>query len=182
MNNDRIANTPGGERMLWGAIALAIAVFAYAGLRYELGQIGRVVLLVIFTYGLYQFGRGLVEWKYSDPKDFVASKARENLYVDIPLKGQPAETLNIIEDALIQLIRSSKSVAIKMQSIDTANNVGTVHLTGMNSDAMYAHVFSTLAPFVTKNGLHLFPKPGQPIDTEIHGKRLLLDMPSRELI
>lgn len=181
MNNDRISNTPGGERMLFGAIVLGFAFMAWQGLRYELGTFGHWFLVVLMGVGAVQFVRGVIDWKYTSRETFLATKAMENLFVDVPLTGQPADILHAIEDALIELIRNSSSVEIKMQSIDTANNMGTVHMTGRNADAMYMHVFATLSRFTTRDGLHLFPNPGQPIDTEIHGKRLLMDLPGKEL-
>jgi len=101
--------------------------------------------------------------------------------LDIPIREGNYEILHEIEDALIEFIRNSKSVEIDLHSIDKANNMGTINLRGRDADAMFAHVYATLARFATPNGLHLFPKPGHAIDTEIHGKRLLMDLPSLEI-
>ena len=60
--------------------------------------------------------------------------------------------------------------------------MGTIHLSGREADAIFTHVYATLARFALPNGIHLFPKPGQPIDTAIHGKRVLLDMPKTEVM
>lgn len=181
MNNDRIANTPGGERMLFGAVVLGFSFVAWHGLRYELGNFGHWLLMALIGVGAIQFVRGVIDWKYVSRDEFLASRAKENLYVDVPLTGQTMDILHSIEDALIELVRNSKSVEIEVQSIDSANNMGTVHLTGRNADAMYAFVYSTLSRFATRDGLHLFPNPGMPIDTEIHGKRLLIDLPGKNL-
>lgn len=177
MNNDRIANTPGGERMLFGAIVFAFAFMAWHGLRYELGTFGHGFLLVLMGVGVFQLGRGLIKWKYTDRETFAAEKPLENLFIDVPLSGQGMQALYKIEDALIELIRVSKSVSIHLHSIDTANNVGTIHLTGRDADAMFAHVYATLAPFAKMGGLNLFPAQGQALDTEIHGKRAMLIVP-----
>ena len=174
MNNDRISNTPGGERMLFGSIALALGAFGYAGLRYELGVVGKAFVLLIMIVGGVQLIRGLVEWKYTDPKAFAADKPLENLFVDVPLAGHGLQMLHLIEDALIELIRVSKSVSIQLHSIDTANKVGTIHLTGRSADAMFAHVYATLSHFAKPGGLNLFPPQGQPLDTAIHGKRVMV--------
>ena len=182
MNNDRISNTPGGERMLYGGIAFALALVAYQGLRYELGAFGQFVLIGFMAFGAVQFGRGVFEWKYGDRERFARLKTGENLFVDIPLKNRELTLLHKIEDALIELIAGSKNVKIELHSVDKANNMGTIHLRGEQADAMFAHVHATLARFALPNGLHLFPKPGAPIDTEIRGKRLLLDLPGTEVV
>ncbi|MGI9351231.1 MAG: hypothetical protein ACR2O3_06690 [Rhizobiaceae bacterium] len=182
MNNDRISNTPGGEHMLFGGITFGLALIAYQGLRYELGAFGQYILLGIMAFGAIQLGRGLFEWKYGDRDKFVQSKTGENLLVDIPLKNQELMVLHKIEDALIELIAGSRSVKIELHSVDKANNMGTIHLCGEQADAMFAHVYATLARFALPNGLHLFPKPGAPIDTEIRGKRLLIDLPGTEVV
>lgn len=181
MNNDRISNTPGGERMLLGGITLVLSVFAYAGLQYELGTIGKAVTFAVMAFGAVQLARGLVEWKRTDPREFRENKPLENLFVDVPLEGHGMQALHRIEDALIELIRNSRSVSIELHSIDTANKVGVIHLTGRNADAMFAHVYSTLAPFAKMGGLNLFPPQGQAIDTELHGKRVMLIVQDRSI-
>ncbi len=181
MNNDRISNTPGGEQMLVGGIILVLALVFYQGFKYSLGDLSQLILLGVILYGAVIFGRGLWTWKYADRKEFDAARSRQNLFVDVPIREDNYEILHEIEDALIMLIHSSKSVEIDLHSIDKANNMGTINLHGRDADAMFAHIYSTLARFTTANGLHLFPKPGQAIDAEIHGKRLLMDLPSLEI-
>ncbi len=177
MNNDRISNTPGGERMLLGGIVFGLALAGYAGLQYELGFVGRIITFGAMAFGLVQLVHGVIEWKYTDPAKFAADKPLENLFVDVPLAGRGLEALHAVEDALIDLIRVSKSTAIHLHSIDTANNVGIIHLTGRSADAMFTHIFSTLATFAKPDGLKLFPPAGQQIDTELHGKRVMLIVP-----
>ena len=181
MNNDRISKTPGGEQMLYGVIICGLGALLYSAFEYQLGNITRYILLGGILYGAVLFGRGVYAWKYTDPKAYAAERNRENLLVDVPIREQDYKILHEIEDALIELIRNSKSVEIDLHSIDKANNMGTINLHGQNADAMFAHVYATLSRFALPNGLHLFPKPGQPIDTEIHGKRLLMDLPSLEI-
>lgn len=181
MNNDRISNTPGGEQMLMGGIVFGLALLCYQAFEYSLGDLGKLVLLAAMMFGAAQLGRGIWAWKYSDRKTFAEERLRQNLFVDIPIREGNYEILHEIEDALIELIRNSKSVEIDLHSIDKANNMGTINLHGRDADAMFAHVYATLAKFAMPNGLHLFPKPGHPIDTEIHGKRLLMDLPSLEI-
>ena len=182
MNKDRIARTPGGEQMLAGAVVFAIAFLAYHGLKYQIGNLGTLVLAAVMMMGAIQMGRGLYMWKYGDHKAFAENLTRENLFVDVPLKDMQVATLHQIEDALIELVRNSKRIHIDVHSVDTANNMGTIHLSGREADAMFTHVYATLARFALPNGVHLFPKPGQPVDTAIHGKRVLLDMPKTEVI
>ena len=101
MNNDRISNTPGGERMLLGGIVLGLALIGYAGLRYEIGKFGFGVLMLIMAWGLVQLGRGLFEWKYTDRKAFDEARARQNLLIDVPTINGSRDTLNAMEDALV---------------------------------------------------------------------------------
>lgn len=180
MNNDRIAQTPGGERMLIGGIALAIALSLWFGLQYHLGTIGKMVVFAALAIGVVQLGRGLFEWKYTERRAFASKRRKQNLLIDVPISGGNNRTFLAIEDALIDLIRNSKSVDIEMHRIDTANKVGTVHLTGSNADAMFAHVYATLARFTKTSGLNLFPSQGQDIDTEIYGKRVFLVLQEKE--
>ena len=177
MNKDRISRTPGGTNILIGVIALVLAYFAWQGLRYELGQFGTLVLGITTAFGLGHLAFGLYRWKYTDRRAFAREMASENLLIDIPLQDRTIDILHRIEDALIELIRNTKAVAIEMHSVDVANNMGTIHLKGQQADAMFAFVYQTLGRFAVPGGLHLFPKPGMPIDTEIHGKRLLVDLP-----
>ena len=181
MNNDRISRTPGGEQMLSGAIIFGFGAILYSSLEYQLGDITKYILLAGMLYGAVLLGRGIWAWKYADRKAFDAVRNRQNLFVDVPIREQNYDILHEVEDALIEFIRTSKSVEIDLHSIDKANNMGTINLHGRDADAMFAHVYATLARFAMPNGLHLFPKPGQPIDTEIHGKRLLMDLPSLEI-
>ena len=181
MNNDRISNTPGGDRMLLGAVVLGFAYFAWLGLRYELGAVGSVILFGVMAYGAVQLFRGVWAWKYTDRQAFEAARAKENLLIDVPLINGNRDPLNAIEDALLALIENSPGIDIEMQSIDWANEMGTIHLQGRNADAMYSHIFSTLARFVGPSALVLFPNPGMPIDTEIHGKRLMVGLPGRKV-
>ncbi|MDJ0612693.1 MAG: hypothetical protein QNJ29_03390 [Rhizobiaceae bacterium] len=181
MNNDRISNTPGGERMLLGGIVLGFAYVAWHGLRYELGIIGNVFFGALAAYGAVQLFRGIVAWKYIDRETFEAAREKEHLLIDVPLINGNRDALNAIEDALVALIESSRNIEIEMQSIDWANEMGTIHLRGKSADALYAHVFSTLARFAGPTGLVLFPNPGMPIDTEIHGKRLMVGLPGRKV-
>ena len=181
MNNDRISNTPGGEQMLMGGIVFGLSLLCYQAFQYSLGTLGQLVLLAAMMFGAAQLGRGIWAWKYADRKTFAEQRHTQNLLVDIPIREGNYEILHEIEDALIEFIRNSKSVEIDLHSIDKANNMGTINLRGRDADAMFAHVYATLARFATPNGLHLFPKPGHAIDTEIHGKRLLMDLPSLEI-
>ncbi|MEM7289986.1 MAG: hypothetical protein AAF412_06405 [Pseudomonadota bacterium] len=181
MNKDRISTTPGGERMLIGGIAFGLAFLGFHGLRYQLGDVGTLAIFAVMTYGAIQFGRGVFDWKYADRKKFAAQLNEEHLFVDVPLKDLEISTLHRIEDALFELIRSSKTIEINLHSVDKANNIGTIHLSGKQADAMYVQIYATLARFALPNGIHLFPKSGRPIDTEIHGKRVLLDMPKTEV-
>ncbi|MEM7216554.1 MAG: hypothetical protein AAF423_13525 [Pseudomonadota bacterium] len=182
MNNDRISNTPGGERMLVGALVFLFGLLFYQAYQYRIGDIGQLIVIAVILFGAVQFGRGIFAWKYADRKAFAANKLRENLFVDVPIKNKELSVLYAIEDALIELIKSSKTVQIEMQSVDTANNMGTIHLSGQQADAMFAQTYLTLARFALPNGLHLFPRPGRPIDPEIQGKRLLLDLPATEVV
>ena len=182
MNKDRIAKTPGGEQMLAGALVFAISFLAYHGLKYQLGAFGTLFLGACMLFGAIKLGRGLFFWKYGDHTAFAESLQKENLFVDVPLKEMEVSTLHTIEDALIELVRNSKKIRIDVHSVDTANNMGTIHLSGREADAIFTHVYATLARFALPNGIHLFPKPGQPIDTAIHGKRVLLDMPKTEVM
>jgi len=181
MNNDRISNTPGGEQMLAGAIVFLVALLFYQGFRYSLGDLGQLVVLGFMLFGAAKIGHGIYLWKVTDPETFAQERGMENLLVDVPIREGNYEILHEIEDALIELIRNSKTVEIDLHSIDKANAMGTINLHGRNADAMFAHVYATLARFAVPNGLHLFPKPGQPVDTEIRGKRLLMDLPSLEI-
>lgn len=181
MNNDRISNTPGGEQMLAGAIVFGLAFLFYQAFHYSVGDLGKLVLLGVMLFGAAKLGHGVYLWKYKDRKVFAEERASQNLLVDVPIRENNYAILHEIEDALIELIRNSKSVEIDLHSIDKANNMGTINLHGRDADAMFAYIYATLAKFAMPNGLHLFPKPGQPIDTEIHGKRLLIDLPSLEL-
>ena len=181
MNNDRIANTPGGERMLGGGIVFGLAFLAYQGLKYELGDIGTVIILFAMVMGAVQFGRGLYQWKYADRKAFEAQRHTQHLYIDIPLRDQDLTLLHEVEDAVIERIRDSKSVSIELHSVDTANDMGTIHLIGREADAMFAFVYSAIAPYALPDGLRIFPRQGQAIDTEIHGKRVMMSLPSLEV-
>ena len=181
MNNDRISRTPGGEQMLSGALMFGFGAVLYTSLEYQVGDITKYIFLAGMIYGAVLFGRGIWAWKYTDRAEFDAMRSRQNLFVDIPIREGNYEILHEVEDALIEFIRTSKSVEIDLHSIDKANNMGTIILHGRDADAMFAYVYSTLAKFTTPNGLHLFPKPGSPIDTEVHGKRLLMDLPSLEI-
>lgn len=181
MNNDQISNTPGGDRMLLGGIVLGFAYIAWHGLRYELGLFGKAVIFAIMAYGVFQLFRGVVAWKYTDRRTFEAAREKEHLLIDVPLINGNRMALNAIEDALVELIENSSNIDIQMQSIDWANEMGTIHLCGENADALYSHVFSTLARFAGPTGLVLFPNPGMPIDTEIHGKRLMVGLPGRKV-
>lgn len=168
--------------MLIGGIAFGLAFLAFHGLRYQLGDIGKLVIFAIMAYGAIQFGRGLFDWKYADRKKFTAQLNEENLFVDVPLKDLEVSILHRIEDALFELIRSSKTIEINLHSVDKANNIGTIHLSGKQADAMFAQIYATLARFALPNGVHLFPKSGKPIDAEIKGKRVLMDMPKTEVL
>jgi hypothetical protein len=181
MNNDRISNTPGGEKMLVGGIVLGLSLVFYNAVKYNASISTKLFFMATMAYGAVQLGRGIWAWKYADRESFNAERSRQNLLVDIPIRDGNYEILHEVEDALIDLIRISKSVDIDLHSIDKANNMGTINLHGRDADAMFAYVYATLAKFATPNGLHLFPKPGHPIDTEIHGKRLLIDLPSLEI-
>jgi len=181
MNNDRISNTPGGEQMLAGGVIFILALLFYQGFRYSLGDLGQVLVLGFMLFGAAKLGHGVYLWKVTDRQRFAEERHAENLLVDVPIREGNYEILHEIEDALIELIRNSRTVEIDLHSIDKANAMGTINLHGRNADAIFAHVHATLARFAVPNGLHLFPKPGQPIDTEIRGKRLLMDLPSLEI-
>ena len=181
MNDDRIANTPGGEQMLIGAIVFGVAFATYQGLKYELGNFGTVIITLAMAIGAAMIGRGLYQWKYADRSAFEAKRHTQHLYIDIPLRDQDLTLLHKIEDALIERIRGSKSVSIELHSVDAANDMGTIHLIGREADAMFAFTYSALAPFALPDGLRIFPRQGMPIDTEIHGKRVMVSLLSVEL-
>ena len=174
MNNDRIANTPGGEQMLVGAIALGLSLLVFVAYRYQLGDFVRLFVFGVMAFGAVQLVRGLWLYKYADRRAFAAELNNENLFVDLPLENSGLVMLHKIEDALIELIQDSKTLKINLHSVDTANNVGTIHLSGKQADAIFAQIYATLARFAVPNGIHLYPKPGQPVDPEIRGKRALL--------
>ena len=180
MNNDRISRTPGGESMLQGGILLALGFIAWLGLRYELGSLGKGVIILIMAFGALQLLHGLVKWKYTDREIFAAQQRKHNLLIDVPILENDKGDLHRIEDALIEQIRNAKTIEIEIHSIDTANNVGTVHLIGRNADAMFAQIYATLARFAKQGGLNLFPPQGQDIDPEIWGKRVYVVMNNRE--
>jgi len=133
------------------------------------------------AYGVFQLFRGVVAWKYTDRSAFEAAREKEHLLIDVPLIEGDRDALNAIEDALVELIENSKNIEIEMQSIDWANEMGTIHLRGTSADALYLHIYSTLSRFVGHDALILFPKPGRAIDTEIHGKRLMVGLPGRKV-
>ena len=174
MSKDRISNTPGGNLMLFGGVVFGFALIAYQAFRYELGDLGHLLFLAVMMFGAAQFGKGIWQWKYADRGAFQAALNNENLYVDLPLENRGLSVLHRVEDAMIELIRTSKSVQINLHSVDTANNIGTIHLSGKQADAIFAHIYGILTQFAFANGIHLYPKPGQPIDPEIKGKRVLL--------
>ena len=182
MNNDRIAKTPGGERMLAGVVILGFSLLAYSAARYRIGDWLEYVLFGVMLFGAVQLVRGLVAWKYTDHGLFARLLQQQNLYIDIPLANRDVATLHAVEDALIESVRNSRRISVKGHVIDTLNNVGTIHLHGGQADATFAQVFASLAQFALPGGLHIFPKQGQPIDTAINGKRVLMDMPKAEVI
>ena len=174
MNNDRISNTPGGNLMLIGGLLFSFALIAYQAFRYELGDLGHLVFLAVMMFGAAQFGKGVWQWKYADRDAFLANRRNQNLFVDIPLEGRNTEILHQIEDALVEFIRTSKTIKINIHSVDTANNMGTIHLSGKEADAIFAQVFAILGYFAHAQSISLYPKPGQPADPELRGKRVLL--------
>lgn len=167
--------------MLLGGIVLGFTYIAWHGLRYELGPIGNMIFIALGGYGAVQLFRGVFAWKYTDRKAFDAAREKEHLLIDVPLIEGNRDTLNEIEDALVELLQSSKNIDIEMQSIDWANEMGTIHMRGKSADAIYLHIYATLTRFVGHDGLVLFPKPGRAIDTEIHGKRLMVGLPGRKV-
>lgn len=174
MNNDRIANTPGGERILIGMIVLGLSLLVFAAYRYQLSDLARMIIFGAMVYGAVQLIRGLWAYKYADRKAFAVERNNENLFVDLPLENNGPQVMHKIEDALIEVIRNSQTLKINLHSVDTINNIGTIHLSGKQADAIFSHVYSTLARFAIPEGIHLYPKPGQPIDPELRGKRVLL--------
>lgn len=181
MNNDRISNTPGGERMLAGAIIFLFGLVAYHALRFQLGDISRLLLLGVMLYGAVQFGRGLFQYKYADREIFAFMRQRQNLYIDVPLRDHDISMLHRIEDAVLLAVGKSKRIKMYGHTIDTPNMIGTIHLYGGQADAMLAQVYSVLAKFALPGGVHLFPKQGMAVDTAINGKRVLMDLPKREV-
>ncbi len=181
MNRDIISKTPGGERILIGVILFVFGTLLFKATEFQVILPIRMVFAALAFFGIVQLGRGVIAWKYTDHKAFAENRSKQNLFVDVPIKNQEFGILHRIEDALIELVRTSKTVSIEVHSVDTANNIGTIHLCGKEADAMYVHVYATLARFALPNGIHLFPKPGQPIDTEINGKRVLMDIAKMEV-
>lgn len=181
MNRDIISKTPGGERMLIGVILFVFGIILFKASEFQITLPIRMIFAAISLFGAIQFGRGVIAWKYSDRKAFAKDWQKQNLFVDVPIKNQELGILHSIEDALIELVRTSSTIQIEVHSVDTANNIGTIHLCGREADAMYAHIYATLARFALPGGVHLFPKPGRPIDTEINGKRILMDIAKMEV-
>ena len=180
MNNDRISRTPGGERILQGGITTVLALMVWLGLRFELGPYVKTIVFAVMAFGFVQLVRGVIDWKYTDKAEFLANQRKHNLLIDVPILENDKGDLHRIEDALIEQIRNAKTIEIEIHSIDTANNVGTVHLIGRNADAMFAQIYATLARFAKQGGLNLFPPQGQDIDPEIWGKRVYVVMNNRE--
>ena len=182
MNNDRISKTPGGERMLVGVIVLCFGILVYSAARFHIANWIEYLLFAVIAYGAIQFVRGLFQWKYTDHGLFARLLQQQNLYIDIPLANSDVTTLHVVEDALIEALRNSRRVSIKGHTVDTVNNVGTIHLHGGQADAVFSQIFAVLGQFSLPGGLHIFPKQGQQIDTAINGKRVLMDMPKAEVI
>ena len=182
MNNDRIAKTPGGERMLAGIVILSFSILAYSAAKYRIGEWLEYILLGVMLFGAAQLIRGLVAWKYTDRGIFARLLQQQNLYIDVPLANQEVATLHAVEDALIEVLRNSRRVSVKGHTIDTINNVGTIHLHGGQADAVFMQIYATLARHSLPDGLHIFPKRGQAIDAAINGKRVLMDMPKAEVV
>ncbi|KAG1702683.1 Methylcrotonoyl-CoA carboxylase subunit alpha, mitochondrial [Nymphon striatum] len=144
--------------MLSGAIIFGLGVLLYSALEYQLGDITKYILLAGMVYGAVLLGRGAYAWKYTDRQTFDAERRHENLFVDVPIREQNYKILHEIEDALIEHIRNSKSVEIDLHSIDKANNMGTINLHGKDADAMFAHIYATLARFASGDNTIMFSK------------------------
>jgi len=181
MNNDRISNTPGGEQMLAGAIIFFFGMMAYQAFRYQMGDWSQLIVFAVMFYGAVKFGHGLFRYKYADRKLFAFLRQREHLYIDVPLTDHDTDMLHRVEDAVLLQVGKSKRVKMYGHTIDTPNKVGTIHLYGGQADAMFAQTYAALAQFALPGGLHLFPKQGAPVDAAINGKRVLIDLPKREV-
>ena len=181
MDLDHIFKTPGCDRLLAGAIIFGLGLLVYKAFEYQMGIFLEITCLLVMAYGAIKFGHGLFTWKYAHRDEFLGKRSKENLLVDIPLNGKDTSMLLTIEDALIEQVRNSNLLSHDGHSIDAPNEMGTIHLCGLQADAMFAQVYATLSRFALPNGLHLFPREGQPIDTVINGKRVLIDLPSLEL-
>lgn len=181
MNNDRISNTPGGEQMLAGAIIFLFALVSYYAFRYQMGDWSKLIIFAVMLYGAIKFGRGLFQYKYADRKLFAFLRQRQNLYIDVPLNEHDTSILHAIEDAVLLAVGKSKRIKMYGHTIDWPNTIGTIHLYGGQADAMFAQVYAVLAKFALPGGVHIFPKQGMDVDAAINGKRVLIDLPKREV-
>jgi len=179
MNNDRISNTPGGNRILAGIIIFAFGFLAYQAFKFQMGNWSQLIVFGVMFYGAAQIGRGLFQYKYADRQLFAFLRQREHLYIDVPLSEHGVAMLHTIEDAILLAVGKSKRIKMYGHTIDAPNKVGTIHLFGGQADAMFAQVYTVLAKFALSGGVHIFPHQGQPVDAAINGKRVLIDLPGK---
>lgn len=181
MNNDPLSNTPGGNQIVAGVIIFVFGCVAYQAFRFQMGDLSKLILIAVMAYGAAKVGRGLYQYKYTDRKLFSFLRQRENLFIDVPLRDHDTGMLHAIEDAVLLSVGKSNRIKIYGHTIDAPNKIGTIHLYGGQADAMFAQVYATLAKFTVSGGVHIFPKQGQRIDAAIKGKRVLMDLPRREV-
>lgn len=160
--------------MLGGLLALAFGLFMVEQLRYQSFIFARLPFAAFGAYGVFQFARGLVEWKYSNTALNEILNQPEYLFIDIPLIEGDLSGLHKVEDALIEHLRERKTITLEGHSVDRPNNIGTICLKGRQADAMFANVHNVLRVFAPTQQLTTFPKPGDAIDTEIGGKRIIM--------
>ncbi len=182
MNRDIISRTPGGERMLVGAILFGFGLILFKATEFQFALPIRVIFAALGAFGLVQLARGVITWKYADRSAIDRSDALENLLIDVPLTVGDTGKLHRIEDALIDAFRSDNSVIINDHVIDRPNEIGTIHLSGRSSDELYRKVHAPLCRVTRQPDVPIFPKFGQRIDPEIGGKRVLLDVRKMELV
>lgn len=174
MNNDLLGRIPGGDRMVGGFIALAFGIFMFQTLKYQSLIFVRMPFALVGAYGVFQFFRGLIEWKYSNTKLNEILNPYQYLFIDIPFYGDDLTGLYKLEDSLIEFLRTRKTITMEGHVIDRPNKVGTICLKGRQADAIFANIFVVLSSHSSTGQIDIFPKTGDPIDTESRGKRVLM--------
>ena len=182
MGKDIISRTPGGERILVGAILLLFGVVLFKATEFKLGLPIRMMFAAIGAFGVVQVVRGLITWKYADRNALEKLVLSENLLIDVPLKEGNPKHLHLIEDTLINALRTDGDVIINNHAMDRPNAVGTMYLSGESADELYRKVHAPLCRVTRQPNVPIFPKFGQRIDPEIGGKRVLLDVRTMEMV